>query len=483
MPLLVDENIHYRICRLLYSTTYANRDTPGYLHKIPLLYGVWHAYKHTVTVVYRAFHPLLGLLECSGEPQSGTRLKRHRKVLFMEKMMALLLLCRHTVQNELLGALQVWEQTDPDELNTGSQAGPSQVDAPGQPGVMVAYLRGMQSLLFTYAPALLHLGFLVRQCTWEGRPGQRATGLQAERVLQYSLLIQTHVQQDWAARQEYTRTLAVALALWQPWMTALPGCCFVEESGEALLSRMARRCRAHMQLTGFASTLRLFLTLPPPSRAEHHLRGRLRSDLVALMTSRLQALIARHGHFPFPHMTGAVDGTWAAQSPNGFQFPGPWDRHQSRDRWQALVRAAVGMMTAPRNDPPVVRDWVTNRTNPLPDSDAVRVTMAKNMLREWRGCRSQLLQSWPSQVTTRRRMAEAGPSVGNPTDLDMAHLSQADVASSSSSSEAYLYEYEAEELDPPSEGIPSAVSSDDLGSMGELEDGGVGGVLDSDDRM
>jgi hypothetical protein len=62
VPLLVDEKVHYSVCRLLYSQPFAGWDVAQWLGAVPLLYGVWHPYKHTLTLVYRAFFPVFALL-------------------------------------------------------------------------------------------------------------------------------------------------------------------------------------------------------------------------------------------------------------------------------------------------------------------------------------------------------------------------------------------------------------------------------------
>ena len=54
LPLLVDENVHYRLARFLYGSSYHPWDMAGYLSRIPVPYGVWHPYKHCLTVVYRS---------------------------------------------------------------------------------------------------------------------------------------------------------------------------------------------------------------------------------------------------------------------------------------------------------------------------------------------------------------------------------------------------------------------------------------------
>jgi hypothetical protein len=93
MPLLVDENIHYRLLRLLYGRGFVQYDVHQHLARMPLLFGIWHPYKHTLTVLYRAFFPLLALLELTEDAPTTGDLVLTRKVLFMEKMFGALLLC------------------------------------------------------------------------------------------------------------------------------------------------------------------------------------------------------------------------------------------------------------------------------------------------------------------------------------------------------------------------------------------------------
>ena len=65
------------------------------------MYGIWHGYKHTLTVMYRAFLPLLANLECTGAPVVGGRVCGKRRIVTMEKMVACLLLVRPRVQDRL----------------------------------------------------------------------------------------------------------------------------------------------------------------------------------------------------------------------------------------------------------------------------------------------------------------------------------------------------------------------------------------------
>ena len=55
LPLLVDENIHYRVLKLLYGSKNQRWNMRAYLRYVPVVYGVWHAYKFVVTHTFRVF--------------------------------------------------------------------------------------------------------------------------------------------------------------------------------------------------------------------------------------------------------------------------------------------------------------------------------------------------------------------------------------------------------------------------------------------
>ena len=101
LPLLVDENIHYRLLRLMYSSHLQNWDVGTTLERVPLVYAVWHAFKHTLACVYPSFFPLLAQLETTGSPGVGSRVCSRRRVLFIEKLIAALLLVREDVTEEI----------------------------------------------------------------------------------------------------------------------------------------------------------------------------------------------------------------------------------------------------------------------------------------------------------------------------------------------------------------------------------------------
>ena len=107
MPLLVDEKVHYSICRLMYNPSYSRWDVRGMLKEVPLLFGVWHPYKQTLAFIYRRYMPVMALLERQDIPLPGQPLKAARRVLFMEKMFACLLLLPQWLKDEVDIAMRV----------------------------------------------------------------------------------------------------------------------------------------------------------------------------------------------------------------------------------------------------------------------------------------------------------------------------------------------------------------------------------------
>ena len=57
LPLLVDMKIDSQICKFLCCPSYAPFDL-GSQNRLPIVYGIWHAYKYCVTVTWRTFVPL-----------------------------------------------------------------------------------------------------------------------------------------------------------------------------------------------------------------------------------------------------------------------------------------------------------------------------------------------------------------------------------------------------------------------------------------
>ena len=59
VPVLCDENIHYRICKMMYGEKTTGRNVELFLRSHPILYGFWHAYKFCVTQTFCSFWPIV----------------------------------------------------------------------------------------------------------------------------------------------------------------------------------------------------------------------------------------------------------------------------------------------------------------------------------------------------------------------------------------------------------------------------------------
>ena len=71
LPRFVDENIHYRIIKFLYGAKNQQWNMRAYQPYVPVVYGVWHAYKFVVTHTFRVFWPILTYLR-EGLLRSGS---------------------------------------------------------------------------------------------------------------------------------------------------------------------------------------------------------------------------------------------------------------------------------------------------------------------------------------------------------------------------------------------------------------------------
>ena len=94
--MVVDENIQYRVLKLIYGQATTRFDVGLWLGDLPVLYGCWHPYKYCLLAVYRMFFPIFALIEVT-LAEEGKEIRGHRKVLHIEKMVAGLLLIRHKV--------------------------------------------------------------------------------------------------------------------------------------------------------------------------------------------------------------------------------------------------------------------------------------------------------------------------------------------------------------------------------------------------
>ena len=284
MPLLVDEKIHYSIMKMLYAQGWQGWRMGQWLRQVPVLYGVWHPYKQVVNLVYRAFLPILSRLERDQPPRAGEQLHCGKKLRYLETLFGTLLVASWSVRDELESAWQM-------------AAGELQTESSGESVTRNSeyctdeVLGGLRALVQVWLPVVFSLGCRVRDCYWLGGPTGSLRGTVAKEVLGQCLAVVASLRQDWEAKEEYTRSLAVALQVWEPWMDRVPAKCFVEEACESLLARAKQSLQQHRHLTGFESAVDLFVTLERVSGEVHSLHGGVRAGTVATYRSRLRQMV------------------------------------------------------------------------------------------------------------------------------------------------------------------------------------------------
>jgi hypothetical protein len=361
---------------------------------------------------------------------------------------------------------------------------------PGSTGAVVeqqlGVLRGLHALLTCYLPVILSLGYKVRSCTWQGQPGGTANGQMARTVLQHCLLVQTHVLRDWDAREEYTRTIALALLTWTPWLSKLPGCCFVEEMGEAMLSRLTTRCRGNAASRTFEGTFDLFSSLPPADRRMKATKGQLRVQLVQVMTARLRHLVDDPGSVPFARVLSAKKAQWEADWPVPVPLADALPAEVDSDLMEQVFRSAIVTMTRPQPATEGVTDYLDAEV-PLVNEEEYqkRVTWLDRRVAQWRRERTSraAAERGPGAVRRGRRPAAApgqasqedalGSQVplGSPVEENLGMVpSQGSADGAMGADDAQSSQYEPPDVAPPSPGAVSAGETSGLGSLGDLGD-------------
>lgn len=240
-------------------------------------------------------------------------------------------------------------------------------------------------LLDFFLPACFRVGYLVRCCTWEGR--SLKSGEQAKQVLEEIFVLLVHLFEVKSCKNEYVRTLAVALATWQPVMSKFPGVCFAEESCEALLSRMSHRCEVYRHLHGFDATFNLFLTLPQPSKAPKGTRGTLKRGLVSLFAARIRKIVFSDGDLPFAPTVAArqMHSEFVSMFPDDISFPGPLKKDGGADHHQRAVHHAVRTLMGKVAISDDLLNILTEKVPRRADHDLVDYNRAQQLVDAWSG--------------------------------------------------------------------------------------------------
>ena len=86
VPFLIDMKIFYT--RLKFGSSYAPWHVVPFLLGHPLLYGVWHPYKYSMEITYKAFAPTIKFLEQGWDLKAGAVVPMKAKLRHMEKTIA-----------------------------------------------------------------------------------------------------------------------------------------------------------------------------------------------------------------------------------------------------------------------------------------------------------------------------------------------------------------------------------------------------------
>ena len=233
------------------------------------MYGIWHAYKYTLTLLYRTHFSLLTYLH-RGTLAEGTLVPTGIRIRSLEMLVAALLrlpeperralrhrLVRLRWRVAVVGSRRVRAKA----RFVGAAAALVDVQL-REVRLRIAQLESLQRLLSNWLPAAFAVGKKVRDCNWAGEAS--GSGKDAKQVLLACLLMMLPLTAGESHLTEYVRTLVCALVVWREWHTSIPGACFTDELNEASLHQLGSMWAAHPEITAIDQVMDLFLLLPPP---------------------------------------------------------------------------------------------------------------------------------------------------------------------------------------------------------------------------
>ena len=222
--------------------------------------------------------------------------------------------------------------------------------------------------LYTYYPAALSIGTLVRECNWEGRGA--GAGIVAKQALEMSLLLMLNMlKPKEQLATEYVNITAVALLFWSQWHSSSLGCTHSEELGEALLSRFSAHCRRYTACTRVQQSSELFLILPPLQPGEKVLRGVLTKRFVAMFCANVKRFILTAHTKSMPicvHVDDYKVEVRRLYAVDGLCFPGTMSRTRiTTDPLKVVLLHAMQNLVARTRVPEGVEDFLQTNASPI----------------------------------------------------------------------------------------------------------------------
>ena len=387
MPLLVDENIAYRVQKLCYAEPLQSWAVREKLRDLPVLYGVWHPYKYVLEVLYRRFLALFAFL-LRGTVPVGDALPSAVKLRSMEMWVGAMLLVslqdrravnqlahrlkqqRASVDRHVEQLVQEWhrrpaanvlgstalvvddilaERVEANTFTTQRDHVPQYAHVRMEHArqlqrrireawrarqllnVQMQCAEGLDVLLNQYAPVCLVLGTMVRQCTWVWT--QNGTGRHARELLCNCLLVLVRLSEGNEHKLEYVKSLGAALLLWTDWHDSVPASWFCEESNEAALSRLSKLCRRHTQHITTTDVHELWMNVEPGPGEPHDLpTGGVPQDTAAAVAHNVQQFIQNSGR----------GVSWLPYNPQG-----PYRLSHAVDPWPETACFPEGLQRRP----------------------------------------------------------------------------------------------------------------------------------------
>jgi hypothetical protein len=303
LPVLCDIDIYWRFLKMAYGQSFLDLNVRALLKCHPLNFGVWHAYKQAVGEVYYAFFPFFTFLEYPGfrADPGAVDVTNFPKLILKERMVASLLLALPVVRPLLVQAREQAQAVREDSPERAQQA---------------KHMEALWYLLTEYVPALFHLGFLVRECNWNGRTS--FSGGVGHEVVRYAWLVLLGLGKRVGP---YFQRLGVALLLWTPYHGEAPAAFHCEEVLEAMLSRLAKAMQRDLTAFEVDEINVLFRTMRPPSMENMDIkRPNLDKKLVERIETDMYALVhairtGKLGYIKKASKGGTVRGssTWPIQ--------------------------------------------------------------------------------------------------------------------------------------------------------------------------
>ena len=313
VPVLIDLNLYYRHLKLSYSKGCMRWKYREFFKYCPVIFGVWHSYKHACTLVYRRFLSQLVFLQ-HGTQSAGQNFPTAPRLRTLELVYAAILLLPQETRKALTEAVHDRQRTMEAAVkkvalhkrwaaatkNKGASSAAHTHNAAEQTRaeaalrtaeISLAHALAMERLVCLYVPALFVAGNEVRECHWEGR--DMGSGAMARRAMVTCAIIMLSLCRTDAPGKEHLRDVCLALLFWQPWHGDLRGCMFSEEPCEASLSRLGEALRSNPHVTTVEGAQDLFLLVRPgaPGVKDVRSEGPTR-DFVAMVDRNIRLFLS-----------------------------------------------------------------------------------------------------------------------------------------------------------------------------------------------